>query len=46
VNCQRWRRAAALQSMTEKLRGGARLSDRELIEIGQTAGEILKGQRL
>ena len=38
--------SASLQSMTEKLRGGARLSDRELIEIGQTAGEILKGQRL
>ena len=38
--------SASLQSMTEKLRVGTRLSDRELIEIGQTAGEILKGQRL
>jgi hypothetical protein len=38
--------APALQALVEKLRGASRLNDRDLIAIGQTAGEILKGQRL
>lgn len=37
---------AALQSMIEKLRGTSGVSDRDLLDIGRAAGEILKGQRL
>ena len=37
--------APAIEAIGEKLRSASRLSDRDLIEIGQTAGEILKGHR-
>ena len=34
----------ALRELFAKVKSGARLSDREFIELGRTAGEILKGQ--
>jgi hypothetical protein len=37
--------APALQAMAAKLHSASRLSDQDLIEIGRSAGEILRGQR-
>ena len=34
----------ALSALFAKIKGGARLNDREFIELGQTAGEIIRGQ--
>jgi hypothetical protein len=35
-----------LRTLLAKLQNGARLSDREFVELGRTAGEIIKGHRL
>ena len=35
-----------LQTLLAKLQNGARLSDREFVDLGRTAGEIIKGHRL
>jgi hypothetical protein len=35
----------ALQALFAKVKAGARLNDREFIELGRTAGEIIKGQK-
>ncbi|MGE5220274.1 MAG: DUF4350 domain-containing protein [Chloroflexota bacterium] len=37
--------AAALQSLFGKIQNGRRLSDREFIELGRGAGEIIRGTR-
>jgi uncharacterized protein DUF4350 len=34
----------ALRALFTKVQNGARLSDREFVELGRTAGEIIKGQ--
>ena len=35
----------ALRALFTKVKTGARLNDREFIELGRTAGEIIKGQK-
>lgn len=38
--------AATLRDLFAKIQNGQRLSDREFIELGRSAGEIIKGSRL
>jgi hypothetical protein len=37
--------AAALQALFKKVKNGERLSERELVDFGRSAGETIKGLR-